>query len=129
MNPEELKYAKTHEWVRVEGDVAAMGITDFAVKQLGDIVFLELPQTGKKVVKGEPFGVIESVKAASDLHSLVSGEIIEVNKELIENLKMLADSPYQDGWMIKAKMENPAELDELINAEEYGNLIKGEENQ
>ncbi|OIN96554.1 glycine cleavage system protein H [Candidatus Desantisbacteria bacterium CG1_02_38_46] len=129
MNPEELKYAKTHEWVRVEGDVAAMGITDFAVKQLGDIVFLELPQTGKKVVKGEPFGVIESVKAASDLHSLVSGEIIEVNKELIENLKMLADSPYQDGWMIKAKMENPAELDGLINAEEYGNLIKGEENQ
>ena len=129
MNPEELKYAKTHEWVRVEGDVAAMGITDFAVKQLGDIVFLELPQTGKKVVKGEPFGVIESVKAASDLHSLVSGEIIEVNKELIENLKILADSPYQDGWMIKAKMENPAELDGLINAEEYGNLIKGEENQ
>ena len=129
MNPEGLKYAKTHEWAKVEGSVVTMGITVYAVKQLGDIVFLELPEAGRKIGKGEPFGVIESVKSASDLHSLASGEVVEVNKELLGNLKMLSDSPYHEGWMVKVKIQNPDELNDLISVKEYEDLIKGEENK
>jgi len=127
MNPEDLKYAQTHEWVKIEGELAIIGITEYAAHQLGDIVFLELPKTGKKLAKGDAFGVVESVKSASDLYSPVSGEIKEVNEGLPENLKAISDSPFKDGWMIKVKMGNPDDLKDLLSAKDYEKSIQGEE--
>lgn len=119
MSVEQLKFAKTHEWVAVDGDVATVGISDFAVKELTDVVHMELPSQGATVQAGEGMGEIESVKAVSDLYSPVSGEVIEVNAGLPDDLSQLSDDPYGAGWMIKVRMSNPAELDQLLSHEAY----------
>ncbi len=130
MSPEQLKYSKTHEWVAVEGDVATIGISDFAVQLLSDLVFADLPKLGQTIVQGEPFGEVESVKAVSDLYAPVSGEVIARNEMLTERrgpdgkmmsaeLDLLTASAYGDGWMIKARMTNPEELSTLLDQSQY----------
>ena len=120
MNPEDLKYSKEHEWVKLEGDVAIIGVTDFAQKQLTDIVFVELLEKGKKVEKGKPMGVIESVKSVSDVFCPVTGEVIEVNEKLKDAPDIINKGPYGEGWLVKVKIENKDELNSLISAEDYG---------
>jgi glycine cleavage system H protein len=117
--PEDLKYSKEHEWVLVEGSVATVGITDYAQDQLGDIVFVELPAVGDKVSKEDAFGVVESVKAVSDIYAPVSGKVLEVNDDLPENPEMLNEDPYGDGWIIKIEMNDREELDDLMTSTEY----------
>jgi glycine cleavage system H protein len=104
MDPKTLKYAKSDEWVALDGDVATIGITDFAVKALTDLVYIDLPRAGKKLKAGEPFGVVESVKAASDMYSMVTGEVIESNTKLADDLGKLSDDPFGAGWLIKVKV-------------------------
>lgn len=116
--PSELKYAKTHEWVRLEGDVAVVGITDFAQDALGDVVFVDLPQTGKAVEAGSAVAVVESVKTASDIYAPLSGEIIEVNSALSDKPELINQSPYAEGWLFKMKV-NPADVNGLLSAAEY----------
>ena len=118
-SPKDLRYTKTHEWVRVEGDVATIGITDYAQNELGDITYLELPEVGSQVTQNEPLGVIESVKAASDIYAPVSGEVIERNEQAIESPDLVNRSPYDEAWFVKVRMSNPSELDSLMNADEY----------
>ena len=117
--PEELKYTEEHEWVLVEGDLAVVGITDFAQDALGDVVFVELPEIGAEVVAGKAFGVVESVKAVSDIYAPVSGVVAEINAELPDAPEILNTSPYGDGWMIKIRMAAPDELDGLMDAAAY----------
>lgn len=124
--PEDVKYSKEHEWVLVEGGVATVGITDYAQDQLGDIVFVELPAVGDKVSKEDAFGVVESVKAVSDIYAPVSGKVLEVNDDLPENPEMLNEDPYGDGWIIKIEMSDPEELDDLMNAAEYEQYVAEE---
>lgn len=119
MDPANLKYAKSHEWVSVEGDVATVGITEFAVKQLNDLVFIELPETGRQLAVGDEFGVIESVKAASDLYAPVAGEIIESNTGLEDDLDPLSEDAFGKGWMVKIKVSNPGDLDALMDQAAY----------
>jgi glycine cleavage system H protein len=121
--PEDLYYTKDHEWARVEGGVATVGITDYAQNQLGDIVYVELPQVGDKVSAGAPFGTVEAVKAVSDLVSPVSGEVTEVNEDLASSPEKVKESPYGGGFMIKIKMSDPGELDALLRADAYKGLI------
>ncbi len=121
--PEELKYSKDHEWVRVEGDIAVVGITDYAQSELGDIVYVELPQVGTRVQKGETVATVEAVKTAADVYSPVSGEVVEVNSALEEHAELVNKDPYGEGWIVKIKMSNPEELNELLSAEEYKKLI------
>jgi glycine cleavage system H protein len=118
-SPNDLRYTKTHEWVHVDGDVATIGITDYAQNELGDITYLELPEIGSQVTQNEPLGVIESVKAASDIYAPVSGEVIERNEQVIESPDLVNRSPYDEAWLVKVRMSNPSELDSLMNAEEY----------
>jgi len=122
--PEELKYTEEHEWVLVEDDIATIGITDFAQDSLGDVVFVELPEVGAKVVAGKPFGVVESVKAVSDVYAPVTGEVVEVNEELPDTPEVVNSSPYDDAWMIKVRLADPAELDELMDAEAYQEFLE-----
>jgi len=117
--PEELKYTAEHEWVLVEGDLAVIGITDFAQDSLGDVVFVELPEVGTEVTTGKAFGVVESVKAVSDVYAPVSGTVEESNEELPDAPEILNTSPYGDGWMIKIRMSDPGELDGLMDAAAY----------
>jgi glycine cleavage system H protein len=117
--PEELKYTEEHEWVLVEGDLAMIGITDFAQDALGDVVFVELPAVGTEVTTGKAFGVVESVKAVSDVYAPVSGTVEEINEELPDAPEIINTSPYGDGWMIKIRMSNPGELDGLMDAAAY----------
>ena len=124
--PEDLKFSKEHEWVLVEGNVATVGITDYAQDQLGDIVFVELPGVGDKVSKEDAFGVVESVKAVSDVYAPVSGKVLEVNDDLPENPEMLNEDPYGDGWMIKIEMNDPEELQDLMTAAEYEEYVAEE---
>jgi glycine cleavage system H protein len=124
--PEDLKYSKEHEWVLVEGNVVTVGITDYAQEQLGDIVFVELPGVGDKVSKEDAFGVVESVKAVSDVYAPVSGKVLEVNDDLPENPEMLNEDPYGDGWMIKVEMSDPEELADLLTAAEYEQFVAEE---
>jgi glycine cleavage system H protein len=124
--PEDIKYSKEHEWVLVEGGVATVGITDYAQDQLGDIVFVELPAVGDKVSKEDAFGVVESVKAVSDIYAPVSGKVLEVNDDLPENPEMLNEDPYGDGWIIKIEMSDPEELDDLMTAAEYEQYVAEE---
>ncbi|MCK4648178.1 glycine cleavage system protein GcvH [bacterium] len=125
--PKELKYVKTHEWIKVEGEMGTIGITDYAQKQLTDVVFVELPPIGKVVSKGEAVAVVESVKSVSDIYAPVSGEITEVNKDLENKPGLINKEPYGKGWIFKLKIKNPKELDFLLNAEEYEKSIKAEE--
>jgi glycine cleavage system H protein len=124
--PEDLKYTKEHEWVLVEGSVATVGITDYAQDQLGDIVFVELPAIGDKVSKEDAFGVVESVKAVSDIYAPVSGKVTEVNDDLPENPEMLNEDPYGDGWIIKIELNDPEELQDLMTAAEYEEYVAEE---
>ena len=126
MYPNDLKYTKTHEWIKVENDVGTVGITDFAAKQLTDLVYIELPSVGEKITKGSPFGVIESVKAAEDLNSPVSGEVVEVHEELSQQIDLISKDPYGEGWMIKVKLQNPEELNNLMDSEDYEEWTKKE---
>jgi glycine cleavage system H protein len=123
MVPDDLLYTDKHEWLRVEGDVAAVGITDYAQTQLGDIVYIELPAAGKKVKQLEAFGTIEAVKAVSDMYSPVSGEIVEVNEGLTADPSPIKASPYGEGWIIKIKLDDTGELDNLLKAEKYREII------
>jgi glycine cleavage system H protein len=114
-----LKYAKSHEWVAVEGDIATIGITDFAVKALTDLVYVDLPAVGASVGVGDNCGEVESVKAVSDLYAPVSGEIVEVNEQLADNLDLLSDDAFGAGWILKIKMASPADLDNLLDRAAY----------
>ncbi|MHB1131998.1 MAG: glycine cleavage system protein GcvH [Chloroflexota bacterium] len=125
MLPKELKYSKEHEWVKVEGEVAVIGITDFAQSELGDVVFLDLPKQGDSVTANETFGVVESVKAASDLYSPVTGQIVAVNDRLLNEPELVNKSPYGDAWMLRVQMADAKELESLLSAEEYESQIAG----
>ena len=125
-HPADLKYSETDEWVRVQGDQATIGITDYAQDQLGDIVYIELPWGSAQEVSHETkFGDIESVKATSELISPVSGEVVKVNDELKDHPELINENPYEDGWMLVVKMSNPAELDNLMTAGEYEAYLQG----
>jgi glycine cleavage system H protein len=117
--PENLKYTKTHEWVLVEGDVGTVGITDHAQQELGDVTYLELPETGESVSAGEPFGVVESVKAATDIYAPLDGEVVERNDGVVDAPEVVNSSPYEGAWLIKVKIANPAQLDALMDPAEY----------
>ena len=123
--PSDLKYAKSHEWVRVAGDSATVGITDHAQHELTDVVFVELPAVGRKVKAGEACAVVESVKTASDIYAPVSGEVTEVNKALADNPGLVNTAPYADGWFFKLKLANHSEVSNLLAPDAYGAQIKG----
>ena len=123
MVPTDLRYTKDHEWVRVDGDEAVVGITDYATNQLGDIVFVELPDVGRTLSQAATFGVVESVKAVSDLFSPVSGEVTSGNDALAAAPELVNSDPYGGGWMIRVKLANPTEVDELLDAPAYDALI------
>ncbi len=125
--PSELKFLSSHEWVSVDGDVATVGVSDHAQELLGDLVFVELPEVGNTVSAGDSVAVIESVKAASDTYAPVSGEIVEVNEELEDAPERINDDPYGDGWMYRVKMDDAAEVNDLLGADDYSNSIEDEE--
>jgi len=123
--PSSLKYTKDHEWIRVEGAFAFIGVTDFAQGELGDIVYLEIETVGETLAKEEVFGTIEAVKTVSDLFMPVSGEILEMNEALNDAAELVNTDPYEKGWLIKIKMTDAAELDELLSADQYNEMIAG----
>jgi glycine cleavage system H protein len=124
--PGDLKYLDSHEYARLEGEIATIGITAFAVDQLGDIVFLELPDIGDAIEKGEKFGTVESVKAVEDLSAPVTGTIIEVNAPLIDAPEQLAEDPYGEGWLLKVRVNDQGDLDDALSADEYRQQVEGE---
>ncbi|PQP95543.1 glycine cleavage system H protein mitochondrial [Prunus yedoensis var. nudiflora] len=124
---EGLKYASSHEWVKHEGSVATIGITDHAQDHLGEVVFVELPEAGRSVSAGGSFGAVESVKATSDINSPISGDVVEVNSKLTESPGLINSSPYEDGWMIKIKPSNPSEVESLLGAKEYTKFCEEED--
>lgn len=121
--PADIKYSETHEWVKVDGDTVLIGITDHAQELLGDIVFVDLPEGSSEFAKGAELGVIESVKAASDLYMPVSGEVVEANSALTDAPDTVNQSPYEDGWLVRVRVQNTAELDELMTAEAYAAFV------
>ena len=121
--PENLKYAKSHEWLRIEGDTGVVGITDHAQNELTDVVFAELPEVGRELAAGEACAVVESVKTAGDVYSPVSGEVVEVNEALADNPALINESPYEDGWFFKVKLSKAEEADSMMGAEDYKSLI------
>jgi len=121
--PADIKYSETHEWVKVEGDTVLIGITDHAQELLGDIVFVDLPDGGSEFAKGAELGVIESVKAASDLYMPLAGEVVEANSALTDAPDTVNQSPYEDGWLVRVRVQNTAELDELMTAEAYAAFV------
>lgn len=124
--PGELKFAKTDEWVKVEGDIATIGVSDYAQEQLSDVVFVEItPSKGEKVARGSTCATIESVKAAADVNLPVSGEVVEVNESLGESPELINSDPYGNAWMLKLKMSNPSDLDELMDANGYTKYCEG----
>ena len=126
--PEDLRYLDSHEYVRLDGEIATIGISEFALDQLGDLVFLELPEVGDSLEVGESFGNIESVKAVEDLYPPVSGTVIERNEAMLESPELIADDPYGDGWLLKVRVENPDdELDDTLSAVEYRAHVEGED--
>ena len=122
MVPEDLRYTKDHEWVRLEGDTATVGVTDFAANQLGDVVFVDLPQAGKSVEQFATFGVVESVKAVSDLYAPLSGEVVEVNPGLASKPELVNSDPFGEGWMIRVRVTNAGQVGELLDAAAYEQL-------
>ena len=122
--PTDLKYTRTHEWVRLDGDVATVGMTDYAQGELGDITYLELPDPGTAVEATEPFGVVESVKAASDIYAPVAGEVIERNEEAVSGPDVLNSSPYERAWLIKVKLANADSLGALMSADDYESYLQ-----
>lgn len=125
MNLEDLRFSKDHEWVKAEGDIATLGITDYAQKELGDVVYVELPSIGDRVKKGDACSNVESVKAVSDIYTPISGEIVEVNTTLEDKPENINQDPYGNGWILKIKMEKNQELDELMDNKKYTEYIKG----
>lgn len=124
--PDDLKYLDTHEYVRLDGEIATIGITGFAVDQLGDLVFVELPEIGDALIKGETFGSVESVKAVEDMISPISGTVIERNDTTIESPELVADDPYGEGWLVKVRINNPDELIDALSADDYRIQVEGE---
>jgi glycine cleavage system H protein len=124
--PPGLKYSKEHEWVATEESVATVGITDHAQEQLGEIVYIELPAVGEKISKDDPFGVVESVKAVSDIYAPVSGTVIEVNEDLPESPEVVNEDPYGDGWLIKVRVSDASDLEDLMDADEYAEMVARE---
>jgi len=124
--PNDLKYTSEHEWVRIEGKTAVVGITDYAQDQLGDIVFVELPEEGESVEKGDTFGVVESTKSVSDLYVPLSGQIVESNDPLLDNPGIINEDPYGEGWMIKIELSDPEELKDLLDPQAYAQFIEEE---
>ena len=124
--PQGLKYSREHEWVKVEGNVAIIGITEFAQSELGDVVYVELPEAGSAVEANSTFGVVESVKAVSDLYAPVSGSVREVNTQLEDEPELVNSDPYEDGWMIRVEMSDTSELDDLLGTDEYKTFIEEE---
>lgn len=124
--PKELHYSDEHEWVKVEGEKLRIGITDFAQSELGDIVFVELPEVGDEVSAEEPFGSVESVKTVSELYAPVSGKVVEINEELEDNPEYVNESPYEKAWMIVVEPDDKSELDTLMTAQQYEEMIKAE---
>lgn len=127
MNPTDLKYTKTHEWVKVEGNIVTLGITDHAQESLGDVVFVELPEEGAAVNAGEAYGTVESVKAVSDIVSSVSGKVIEFNANILDAPETLNSDPYGEGWLIKVEADDLKELEALMSAAEYESFIEEED--
>ncbi len=123
-NPKNLKYTKDHEWARIEGDTAVVGITAYAAEQLTDVVFVELPDAGKHATQGKPIAVVESVKSVSDVFAPLSGEIIEVNNKLKNSPETVNNSPFEDGWFLKIKIENKDEAKNLMSADDYTKFCK-----
>jgi glycine cleavage system H protein len=123
--PDNCKYTDKHEWIRVEGDEAYIGITDYAQGELGDIVYLEIETEGEKLATGEAFGTIEAVKTVSDLFMPMSGEVLEFNSKLEDEAELVNTDPFGEGWMVRVSIDNPAELDVLLNPEQYKELISG----
>ncbi|BDG45915.1 MULTISPECIES: glycine cleavage system protein GcvH [Parageobacillus] len=122
--PKELRYSEEHEWVRVEGDKVRIGITDFAQSELGDIVFVELPEVGTEITANEPFGSVESVKTVSELYAPISGKVVEVNEALNDNPEYVNESPYEKAWMIVVEPSDMSEIDNLLTAEQYEAMVK-----
>ena len=128
MFPEDLYYAEDHEWAKIEeGGLVRMGITDYAQKQLGDIVYIELPEIGDTVLQSDPIGIIESVKAVADIFSPISGEVMEVNKVIIESPEIVNESPYEDGWMLVIKVKDKSEIGSLLDSKQYEELVEKSE--
>jgi len=121
--PENLKYTAEHEWIRVEGEEIVVGVTDFAQGELGDVVFIEIETEGETLAFGDTFGTIEAVKTVSDLYMPVDGEIVEVNPALEDSPELVNSEPFEGGWMIRVKLSNPSQLDDLISAEQYSAMI------
>ena len=122
--PADLKYTKDNEWVRIEGDIATVGITDFAQGELGDVVFVELPKSGDSFSQGDNFGTIEAVKTVADLFMPISGKILEINTKLDNSPHLINEEPYVNGWIVKISINNASEIDELLSSVEYQNSIK-----
>ncbi len=118
-SPQDLRFTKTHEWLRIDGDIATLGITDHAQNELGDITYLELPEAGDRLSQAQPFGIVESVKAASDIYAPVDGEVLERNDEVVEAPDLVNSSPYEKAWLIKVKLDDPGQLESLMGPAEY----------
>jgi glycine cleavage system H protein len=127
MWPEDLKYTKTHEWARVEGDVVTTGLTQFAITHLSDLVFVDLPDVGESVTQNESFSEVESVKAVAEINAPVTGEVIEINQEVADNVELVGKDCYGAGWLVKIKMSDPSELDKLMDAKKYAKHAEAEE--
>ena len=122
-SPNELKYTKDHEWVKIDGDIAIIGITDHAQSELGDIIFIEFPEVNNRIEKTEPFGTIEAVKTVADLFAPISGKILEINEALEDSPELVNSDAYGEGWVVKVSVDNPNELKELLSSENYEKLI------
>ena len=122
--PVDLKYTKEHEWTKIEGNIATIGVTDFAQSELGDIAWLEMPEVGDETKIGETFGTIEAVKTVEDLYAPISGKIIEINSELLDSPELVNDDPYGRGWIVKLEISNEAEIAKLLSADDYAGLIE-----
>ena len=124
--PEDYKFTKSHEWAKVEDNVVTIGLSDYAQEQLGDIVYIELPESGRELQKEEVFGMVESVKAVSDIYCPVSGEVVEVNDAMIDSPEVINDDPFVEAWLIKVRIDNPDELNTLMDAKEYQIYVEEE---
>jgi glycine cleavage system H protein len=129
VNPEDLHYTQSHEWVRIDGDIGTLGITEYAQKQLGEIVYLELPEVGHIYNADEEFGTVESVKAVSELFTPLSGEVTEINKTAVAEPGIVNDDPFGDGWLVRLKLSSDEEIGSLMSAEEYTEYVKAEEKE
>lgn len=127
--PEDLQYTKSHEWVKIEGEIATTGITDFAVKALSDLVYVDLPEIEDLTEKGHPYAEVESVKAVADVNAPLSGEVAEINEDVVDNLEYLSEDPYGKGWLAKITITYPDEIEKLLSAEEYKKVVEEAEKE